>query len=202
MRIFTLLILSFVFVCSISAQTTHVIETSSNVFTPNAVAAVKIGDTIQWSWISGIHTTTSTTIPSGASTWDAPVSNSDQVFKYVVHVAGVYNYKCTPHEGMGMIGSFTVDAATGIDESHLRTVFAGPNPVHDILNISFSNNSGGKGKLSVLDIMGKSVISRDIEMNGNDPDIQVNVGDLKEGIYFIRLSINGNSSKPIQILKD
>jgi plastocyanin len=67
---------------------------------------VMVGDTIVWEWTSGFHTTTSLTIPGGAASWDAPLTSADPNFVYVVGVAGTYNYKCTPHESMGMTGSF------------------------------------------------------------------------------------------------
>jgi hypothetical protein len=61
-------------------------------------------------WTSGSHTTTSTVIPASAATWNSPISSTVTSFEYKVTVAGVYNYKCTPHASMGMVGSFTASA--------------------------------------------------------------------------------------------
>lgn len=83
----------------------HIVNVQNYVFVP-ANLNVQVGDTIRWVWINGVHTTTSTTIPTGASSWDAPMTSSNPVFEYRVGVSGVYNYLCTPHSS-SQIGSFT-----------------------------------------------------------------------------------------------
>lgn len=86
--------------------TVHTVNASGTSFNPNSLN-VFVGDTIRWAHVSGSHTTTSTTIPAGAATWNSPLNVSNPTFEYHVTVAGVYNYKCIPHESFGMIGSFT-----------------------------------------------------------------------------------------------
>jgi len=54
------------------------------------------------------HTTTSTDIPLGASPWDADLSSDNPTFDLVLTVVGVYDYVCTPHIEMGMVGQITV----------------------------------------------------------------------------------------------
>ena len=55
------------------------------------------------------HTITSSNIPAGAvpfdQIWQMP---ADTFFQYIPQVAGLYQYVCTPHIPMGMIGEFTV----------------------------------------------------------------------------------------------
>lgn len=76
-------------------------------FLPANVTAT-VGDTIEWIWESGGHTTTSKPdIPSGAVLWDAIISENNQTYKYILQVEGVYNYVCTPH-APGMSGVITV----------------------------------------------------------------------------------------------
>lgn len=86
----------------------HVVNVQNYSFIP-ANLNVQVGDTIRWVWVNGTHTTTSTTIPSGAVAWDAPITSSNPVYEYRVSVAGVYNYLCTPHSST-QIGSFTATA--------------------------------------------------------------------------------------------
>jgi len=69
-----------------------------------------VGDTVKWVWISGSHTTTSTSVPTDAASWDSPINSSNTSFSYKVTVAGAYDYKCTPHAAMGMVGSFTANS--------------------------------------------------------------------------------------------
>src|SRR4051812_48236945 len=76
-------------------------------FSPKNFTAI-IGDTIRFVWVSGVHTTTSTSVPAGALTWDSRIDNTHLSFLYPVKVAGTYNFKCTFHAAMGMVGSFIV----------------------------------------------------------------------------------------------
>lgn len=76
-------------------------------FSPSSFSAA-IGDTINFVWGSGTHTTTSTSVPTGAATWDARLDATHTSFKYVIKIGGTYNYKCSFHVSMGMIGSFKV----------------------------------------------------------------------------------------------
>ncbi|MGH2574819.1 MAG: cupredoxin domain-containing protein, partial [Ignavibacteria bacterium] len=86
----------FSFYSSEVRGTTRVVNAFDFSFSP-ANITVTVGDTIKWQWLSGIHTTTSLTIPSGAAAWDAPLDNTNQTFIYRITAAGTYNYKCTPH---------------------------------------------------------------------------------------------------------
>lgn len=87
---------------------THVISAGGTAFSPNSVTA-KVGDTIKFVWSSGTHTTTSTSIPTGAATWDSPLTSSSPSFIYIITAAGTYNFQCNFHYTMGMTGSFTVN---------------------------------------------------------------------------------------------
>jgi len=112
--IFSLLIL--LAIASNSYSTVRNILVSNFVFTP-AVISANVGDTIRWTWINGGHTTTCdgsqfTSRPSGALPWDAPITSGNPVFRYVVRVAGTYNYKCEPHEDDGMLGTINVTASS------------------------------------------------------------------------------------------
>jgi len=91
------------------SATTHTVQVGNYYFNPNTLN-VEVGDTVKWVWVQGSHTTTSTTIPSGAATWDHPINSGSTSYSYKVTVAGTYNYKCTPHAAMGHLGSFTATA--------------------------------------------------------------------------------------------
>jgi len=88
----------------------HIINVQNFSFSPSNITDVEVGDTIMWVWVSGTHTTTSTTIPLGATAWNSPITSAVPSFEYKVTIAGVYNYKCTPHASMGMVGAFTATA--------------------------------------------------------------------------------------------
>jgi plastocyanin len=77
-------------------------------FVPATGVTINLGDTIKFQWQNGSHTTTSTTIPAGATAWNQNINSGSTTYIYVPAVVGAYNYKCIPHELMGMVGSFNV----------------------------------------------------------------------------------------------
>jgi plastocyanin len=89
--------------------TKYTVQVANYYFNPTSLN-VLVGDTIKWQWVSGNHTTTSSSIPTGAATWDELINPSNHVYEYKVTVAGTYNYVCTPHIPMGMIASFVATA--------------------------------------------------------------------------------------------
>ncbi|PKP15868.1 MAG: hypothetical protein CVU06_15750, partial [Bacteroidetes bacterium HGW-Bacteroidetes-22] len=95
--------------------TKHIVNVQNFSFSPASITNVQVGDTIRWVWVSGTHTTTSSSIPAGASTWDSPITSSVTSYEYRVMNAGVYNYVCTPHAAGGMVGSFTAAAGPSLN---------------------------------------------------------------------------------------
>ena len=104
-----LLVVAFL-ISSVSATlaSTHVVRVADFQFTPSTVNAV-VGDLIVWRWQSGMHTTTSTSVPAGARPWDAPINSTSTKFRYRIRVAGTYQYHCSIHPVMQ--GTITVSAS-------------------------------------------------------------------------------------------
>src|SRR5436190_9932486 len=87
----------FFLVCIFNASANRIQVDVLNVsFSPKNFTA-NIGDTIHFVWISGTHTTTSTSVPAGAASWDQPSDNAHTSFLYPVTTAGTYNFQCTFH---------------------------------------------------------------------------------------------------------
>jgi plastocyanin len=193
MKTIRLTSIAFLLLISIkSFSVVHVINQSSFSFSPSNVA-VNVGDVVRWVWSSGSHTTTSKTIPANAASWDAPLNSSNTSFDYTVTVAGTYSYVCSFHESMGMVGSFTATAATGIGENSLTKEFAVyPNPATSVLNI----NAGQIGELIVSDVLGKSIKQVNTnELTSNNNTYQLDVSDLQNGIYIISLIPSDNKKR-------
>ncbi len=97
------------------------IKVSNFQFNPKTVNAV-VGDTIIWIWVNGSHTTTSTSVPTGAVTWNKPIDASHLRFKYILKKAGTYRYHCTIHPTL-MIGTIKVTTAlaTGLNSFAVET---------------------------------------------------------------------------------
>ncbi|MBK9729954.1 MAG: T9SS type A sorting domain-containing protein [Chitinophagaceae bacterium] len=89
-----------------SQATKHIVTVANFVFTPSSMT-INAGDTVVWTWSSGSHTTTSTTIPAGAAAWSNAIDAAHLSFSYVPTVLGTYNYKCNIHPTT-MLASFTV----------------------------------------------------------------------------------------------
>ena len=182
-----------------SAQTVHQIQVANYQFTPNSITGVKIGDTIEWVWVSGVHTASSVSVPNGAASFDFSVSSGN--VKYIVKVAGTYNYQCNFHGASGMTGSFVVDAATSVSSINLNELILEPNPAHDFVNIKMASNINTHVKINVFDLIGRSVLSNEIELNGSDRIYTLDISNIKNGMYLVYISSGASISKAFRMIK-
>ena len=179
--------------------TVHTITAGAGgfLFTPSAVNA-QCGDTIQWAWSSGSHTTTSTTIPNCASAWDSPLNSTSTSYSITVTCAGTFNYKCTPHGGMGMTGSIVVTCPAGVSAIPLPTVSSSyPNPFVSKIMIEFPE--GGDG-VCLYNAVGEKV--RNISLLPGQVTIEMNLAGLPQGIYFYCITKEGVVTETKKIVKD
>ena len=178
--------LSFV---SFAYATKHTVTVANFSFTPSSFTAA-VGDTVEWVWASGSHTTTYTSIPAGAATWSNPINTSNKTFDYVITVAGTYDYWCAIHT-VSMEASFTV-TVSGVapvasnSSKTFATLF--PNPASNVLNIHL-NNSPNNNELIITDILGNEITKKTL----TGIDNSINISTWKKGIYFYRLK-NGNET--------
>ncbi len=93
------------------AATTTVSVENFN-FSPSAVT-INVNDSVKWSWVSGTHNTTSTSVPS---VWASSTMGSGS-FTFTFPNAGSFPYTCTLHTSLGMNGSVTVKAASNVPPS-------------------------------------------------------------------------------------
>ncbi len=146
------------FVCR-AGSTTRTVQAAGFSFTPASLNA-NVGDTVKWVWVSGIHTTTSTTIPSGAVSWDAPLDVNNTSYTYVITQPGHYDYICFFHQTFGMVGEINAapsgikPAGTTIPETFaLEQNF--PNPFNPSTNIRFDIPKPSEVELSVYNLIGE-----------------------------------------------
>lgn len=173
---------------------THIIEVSNFVFTPQNLN-VSVGDTVKWVWVSGIHTTTSTTIPQGAASWDEIISSANQTYSYPVLVAGLYNYVCTPHIAMGMVGSFNANPSNVVPIISSATDYQllqnYPNPFNPTTKIQFSIPKSEFVTLLVYDLLGREVavlINEILPQGVYEYEFNTNKGyNISSGLYFYSL---------------
>ncbi|HUM48487.1 MAG TPA: hypothetical protein PLD84_16260, partial [Chitinophagales bacterium] len=159
-------ILSFGWVNSFATK--HTINVQNFFFSPSSLT-INLGDTIVWQWISGIHTTTSLTIPAGATAWDSPIKSSVTKFTYVPAVLGTYNYKCTPHfVTKNMVGNFTVICPS----ASVSISAAGPTTFCKGDQVTLSQSSAGtfstyQWQLDAVNISGATTSSYNATASGS-----------------------------------
>ncbi len=190
------------FLCLNTAATTHIVQVANSQFTPSSGLNVNVGDTVQFTWVSGNHTTTSVNVPVGAATWNSPMTSLVTVFNYKVTVEGTYNYKCTPHN---FVGSFTASTVTGIQDitevDIATTVY--PNPFANELFINKGNEEPEYTQISISDILGKQIKNMDIQMlSETSGRKRIDVAELPKGIYFVTLKGNGTKARTIKLVKE
>ncbi len=187
--LFVIIFLVFNLYPSQGNATVWVINVQSFNFTPSSLPDVHVGDTVRWVWVNGNHTTTSTTIPEGASSWDHPMNSTSTQFDYIPEITGTYDYKCTFHEAMGMIGSFTVMSGVGIAKTQMDLqVQISPNPFINNLTIRFSEGTNYRiQEIHFYDLSGKLIskfLNPEINLDGST---SLSPGNLEKGIYFLEI---------------
>ncbi|NNF06366.1 MAG: T9SS type A sorting domain-containing protein [Candidatus Eisenbacteria bacterium] len=176
----------------------------NNEFDPRELS-IASGDTVDWVWESGFHTTTSgigsaSGLNAGAL-WDAPIDSGNLIFTYVFTAADIYPYFCRPHESVDMRGTIFVDAGTlgtpgdggRVAGFEMQPPF--PNPTGGASTITFSLETADDVSLDVFDISGRKVRtltegrrgsgSHVVRWNGTNERGQ-RVGS---GVFFARLKV-------------
>ena len=62
-----------------------------------------------------------------------------------------------------------------------------PNPAREVLNLDFASEFEGAASIAVYDLSGRMVISKDIEMLGQNQRVKLDINDLTNGTYFVSL---------------
>jgi len=93
------------------------------------IVHVEVGGTVTWTNVSRNHSATAYApendfprrIPEGAASWDTGVLiNSGESASHTFETPGVYDYYCTPHEPLGMVGTVVVGDPDPADQPGLE----------------------------------------------------------------------------------
>ncbi len=167
--------------------TTYTVTVADFSFSPSTLT-VHPGDVITWTWSSGSHTTTSTTLPTGAPTWDQAINATNTSYSYTApSILGTYNYKCTPHAGMGMVGSFTVVSPTEVSSVQQAMFSMYPNPATTSVRLQL--NGTGETSVFIADMSGRTVMHRQYT---DATAIDIDTHQLTPGIYTVTTIQNGS----------
>ena len=88
------------------------------VFSP-AIVWLEQGGTVTFENASGSHSATAyhpnndkpNRVPTGSASFDSGVMSDGDTFEHTFEESGVYDYFCSPHEGLGMVGLVVVSEA-------------------------------------------------------------------------------------------
>jgi len=181
-----------------SLAATFQVTVGNFVFTP-ANFTVTEGDTVNWVWSSGTHTVTSGVPCTPDGLFDAPVNSSSTLFVHVFnHGTGTFDYFCRFHCGMGMTGTVTVTASTGVKDNDAGTesalsLSAFPNPATRDARLLLRLPAAAPVRVMIRDVAGRQVATvADGWMSGGDHDLSWNGRaedglEAPSGMYFARV---------------
>jgi plastocyanin len=176
-----------------SNATIHTVLVADFSFIPASVNAV-CGDTVAWVWSSGTHTTTSTSVPTCATPWNAPVTSTQSTFSIVIPCEGVYNYYCTVHPQM--TANIIATCATGIDDQTISASLLAPNPFNEIISVTYQDND----RIVLYNMLGNSVKAVDL-IPGNNT-VHLDLAGIPRGIYFLGFFRKGALIETRKIAKE
>lgn len=94
---------------------------------------------------------------------------------------------------------FSINKPLSTDEfKDSNSIYLYPNPTSNILNITIENKLETPDTYSVINSLGEIIKSKKIE---SEDDLHVNVSNLTQGIYFLKLSKNKSETTTIRFIK-
>ncbi len=180
--------------------TVHIINAegttiATDIFIPSAVNAV-CGDTVKWVWVSGFHTTSSSSVPNGATLWNALLDANNLSFSYVVTVAGTYQYTCHPGTTPHMDGTITVTCGSAVPSISIKNVSSAyPNPFSDRFTIETPPQAD---MIIISNLLGEKIKSFSVR----NRKAEVDAAGLNKGIYFYSIMKEGEILETRKIIKN
>jgi hypothetical protein len=100
-------------------------------------------------------------------------------------------------------GLFTTqwDVVNGVDHLQLRSFSIYPNPVRDILNLSFESTGTQNVVFRVFDLSGKILVEENKgKISGHVAEV-INVSGLAPGVYFVGIYRDGKKLRTEKFVK-
>ena len=175
------------------SQTSH--ELNWGMSSTNQQITIDVGDSVTWTWGNGTHNLRST---GGVENFDSGYfTGPGAQFTYTFTMPGITTYICDPHPN-SMYGAVTVLGTASTNEINNFEFEIYPNPVIDILNLSFENNFENMFKVEIYDALGRLSFSQNKFSTGNK--LSLNISELERGIYILKL-YNNNKISVKRIIK-
>jgi len=120
----------------------HTILVGDNYFDPQ-VLTVNKGDTIEFIWVEGYHTTT-TDVTTGLDHWDVPITSTNTSYTEVIDGSDTIAYYCQAQGGAGGVGmSGTIiirNPNDSINGNNIQTANMDNDPENEIQNLSINGS--------------------------------------------------------------
>jgi hypothetical protein len=128
--------------------------------------------------------------PTQGATSTVVVTNLE-AFQTVYFGVGIWS---TPNELKFDVTNFTVTMPiAGVDGAQANSLKAFPNPVRDVLNLSYAQQID---TVEIINMLGQQVLKAKV----NNTETQLNIQDLPAGNYFVRAK-SGNDIQTEKIIK-
>jgi len=178
-----LLILTFLWVFSLNAQTTHELNWFTNIGS-NVDLTIETGDTVRWTWTSPNHSVENNPAGSSVETFNSGVLvPNGSIFLHTLTVICSNDDYCLIHGGTSMSGTITVQDNLGIDEFKKGEFAIIPNPSNYKLNIDLANLNS-ETKIEVYDVLGKRIHSKML----NNVKSSIIVSNWDSGVYLVKIT--------------
>jgi plastocyanin len=192
--------LMFLFPLSAFAVNHHV-SIIDFAFTP-LNSSIGAGDTVTWTNNSiSPHTSTSDT-----RIWSSGVILPGHTFSHVFLTPGIFAYQCSIHVAFGMRDTIHV-SATGVDDpgptipNSFELAQNYPNPFNAQTNINFTIYGEGEATLEIFDLLGQRIaVLVDQRLEPGSYSYTWNAGDKVSGVFFYRLTFDGQAKTQRMVL--
>ena len=209
MKKYIAILITFILFKSISAQTTHTVNSGSYYYNPSSLI-ISLGDSVIWINDGGFHDVNGNINSITGQSFNNPVAFDSPptstvgavIFSYKFTVIGTYEYDCSigSHAANGMVGTVIVqDNSTGVSESLSSILLATHNHISNTINIGLTNNVINP-HLELYNIEGKLIQSIEIKTKFGENNYEIPINNtLNKGVYIVVISDNEqrNSKKLI-----
>lgn len=172
-------------------------------FVPYNLTHVKAGDTIQWVWQGGYHSTTSLTIPMDADPWHGVISEDTSSFFYVPRQNGTYEYYSMPDTVHEMNGRFMVYGATGSGGTgEILNFRVFPNPCRDYFRLRMEISGTSCCEIMIYNLSGKLIKRLPGKNLGQSEGYTIPAGDLPRGLLIVKVVDASGNAGAVRVIHE
>ena len=117
-------------------------------------------------------------------------------------VAGEYIFKLTVTDNLNNADTSIVKVTVVNSLRLIGRALIFPNPAHDIVQVSIIDDAVGKTGITVYDLNGRVVISKQFDKDQSSVQKSLNVSALAKGTYFVLININDKKTIVAKLIKD